>query len=236
MLLPVDPHCHSKGKCASPPSTTGEVEASIHYVTGFKLRQASSYYYHAPIRAASIEPASGSMAGGTRVVVSLLSDAPSVIEAHGGAYAWLWRFFIKRPRWSTLHRSHVCRTSRRGVVSVSLTANGVDFEERVGTFAYYQELEVNDAAPSNATPRGRRKSAGARTIFGPGDALSIRRLLLLINTPRQRKSSAMSPPHASGLARVTCRRMESTSWTVLGCTMKQQGPRRRRTTGFCGAW
>ena len=95
------------GSCASPPSTPGLVKATINYVTGRIAAEAAPYYYHAPIRAASVEPAKGSMAGGTRVVVSLLSDAPSVIEAHGGAYACSFGDSIQTELRSSILRSRV---------------------------------------------------------------------------------------------------------------------------------
>ena len=44
-----------QGTCASPPSTVGKVEASIHYVTGFRAAEASSYITTL-LRAASVEP------------------------------------------------------------------------------------------------------------------------------------------------------------------------------------
>ena len=55
----------------------------------------------------------------------------------------------------------------------------------------------------NTAARGSGKSAcNQRTISGPSDALPLQALLLLVNTPRPRKSSVCRRPTASGLARV----------------------------------
>ncbi|CAH0369713.1 unnamed protein product, partial [Pelagomonas calceolata] len=189
------------GKCASPPSTPGQAAASIHYVTGRMAADASSYYYHTPLRAASIEPAKGSMEGGTRVLLKLLSDAPSVIEERGGAYACSFGDSIQKAEVVDSSTIACVAPPGAGVIPIYLTANGVDLQ-RVGTFAYYHELEVNEAAPSTLPPEG-----GVRVLvegryldqvthcrFG---GIVVERTHASVN-----EVVCVSPSHASGLARV----------------------------------
>ena len=89
-------------------------------------------------------------------MVSLLSDAPSVIEAHGGAYACSFGD-------SASVKAEVVSSSTSRVRAppglwycpyTSDGEDGIDLE-RVGTFAYYQELEVHEATPQHCRPRVR---------------------------------------------------------------------------------
>ena len=88
-----------------------------------------------------------------------------------------------------------------GVVSIKLTANGVDFQ-RVGTFSYYTGLEVNEAFRRHYRPRaaceysvrGRYLESKSRTVDSEGS--------LWNNTRHVHGSRVHAPPHQSGLARV----------------------------------
>ena len=74
------------GTCASPAifhRRSGSFDTLRHW---FQSGRSVFVLLPRPLRAASVEPATGSVAGGTRRGV-VVSDAPSVIEAHGGAYA-----------------------------------------------------------------------------------------------------------------------------------------------------
>ena len=94
------------------------------------------------------------MGGGTRVVVRLLSDAPSLIEEHGGAYACRFGDSIQTKAEVVNDSTIACAVPPgAGVVSLKLTANGIDLE-RVGTFSYYTGLEVRDASPKTLPPEG----------------------------------------------------------------------------------
>ena len=88
-----------------------------------------------------------------------------------------------------------------GVVSLKLTANGID-EERVGTFAYYQELEVHEATPQTLPPEG-----GVRVLINGRylDRVTHCRFggIVVVSThATATEVVCVSPPHASGLARV----------------------------------
>ena len=73
--------------CRAPPASSGHVNTSVNYVTGHVAARAAPYFYHAPLRIAGLGPSTGSIEGGTRVVLHLNGPSPSVIEARGGAYA-----------------------------------------------------------------------------------------------------------------------------------------------------
>ena len=91
----------------------GLVEASVNYVTG---RIAAERLHIITTRPSGALPRTcqGFMDGGTRVVVSLLSDAPSVIEAHGGAYACaLVILYHPKLKWSTPQQSRGGAPGRR---------------------------------------------------------------------------------------------------------------------------
>ena len=131
-------------------------------------------------------------------MVSLLSDAPSLIEAHGGAYACSFGDSIPS-------KAHVVNSTTiecvappgAGVVSLKLTANGVDLE-RVGTFTYYHELEVNEASPSTLPPEG-----GVRVLVQGrylDQVTHCRFGGIVVETSHATASEVMceAPPHSSG--------------------------------------